>query len=127
MALLRTKITKAVLLLISSGLFLVVFIIDIVQRSVEIDFEIISYLRHLLIVITFLTFYFFLESLWQRQQGPAKKLGFVLVLSLIVGAASLFLSMLPTSGFDVKNYSLNPLGFDVIVWANIFSIVLGIT
>lgn len=127
MALLRTKITKAVLLLISSGLFLVVFIIDIIQRSVERDFEIISYFRHVLIVIAFLIFYFFLESLWQRQQGPAKKLGFVFVLSFIVGAASLFLSMLPSSGFDVKNYSLNPLGFDVIVLANIFSIVLGST
>lgn len=122
---LRTKLRKALLLGSTTALLFAVFVIDIIRKSLDTDIAWLSVVRELGVVSAFLLFYLFLESLWRRDQSPASKIGFALVLSLVVGAASLLISFVSTSGFDIKNYSLIPIGYDAIVWANIYAIVIG--
>ena len=120
-----TKLRKALLLGSTTALLFAVFVIDIIRKSLDADIAWLSVVRELGVVAAFLLFYLFLESLWRRDQSPASKIGFALVLSLVVGAASLLISFMSTSGFDIKNYSLIPIGYDAIVWANIYAIVIG--
>ena len=122
-----TKLKKVFLISAASSLLLVVFILDVIRRSVEIEAGWIVFVRDILVLIAFGIFYLLIESLWRKNQNPAKKLGFALVLSLIVGVASSLLFFISQSGFDVKNYLLIPLGFDSIVWSNIYGVVLSIT
>jgi len=124
---LRKKFTKALLIGIAGVLLFIVFIADVIRRSVDIDVGWILLIREILIIVAFLFFYFLLESLWKRDQTPSKKLGFALVLSLGVGTASVLLFFIAPSGFEVKNLTLLPLGFDSIVWSNIYGVVLGVT
>ena len=123
----RTKFAKLLLLIASGGLLLVVFIIDIIQRSVDIEIGWITVVRHVLVLIAFALFYFFLESLWGREQSPAKKLGFALVLALVVGVGTVLLSLVTTNNFDIKNYLVIPLDFETVLWANIYGVVIGCT
>ena len=121
----RTKITKALVITASAALMLTAFVVDIIQKSVS-GFEgWLSLVREIVVIAAFLLFYAFIESLWKREQSPSTKLGFALVLALVVLAGSGALSFVPSSGFDIKNYTLDPLGFDAILWANVFSIVIG--
>ncbi len=127
MTALRTKLKKAILLGTGSGLLLLVFVADIIRRTVEFDSGWLTVLRDVCVIAAFFVFTILFESLWKREQGPAKKLGFALVLSLVVMAASLSLFLISPSGFEVKNSVLVPLGFDSILWANIYGVVLGMT
>jgi serine phosphatase RsbU (regulator of sigma subunit) len=123
----QAKIKKALFLGGASLLLLLVFVIDIVRRSLDSDLGWLQIVREVFVAVAFLLFYFVLESMWRREQSPAKKLGFALVLSLVVGVMTLLLSFVDSSGFDVKSSTLIPLGFDAILWANVFGIVLGAT
>ena len=123
----RAKVGKAALLLISAALFIAVFLVDVIRRSVDIDAGWLILLRNALVIAAFVLVYILMESLWKRDQNPAKKLGFLLVVLIVIGAASGLLSVFPTSGFDIKNYILIPLGFDSVVFSNIFGVVLGTT
>jgi serine phosphatase RsbU (regulator of sigma subunit) len=119
---------KKLFLLGLSGLFLfVVFLLDVVRKSIETEVVWLSILRHILVIAAFILFYFYIEILWKRDQSPAKKLGFALVLSLIVGAAVTGLYLIPFSDFDVKNSMLIPLGFDSTLWSDIYGVILGAT
>jgi serine phosphatase RsbU (regulator of sigma subunit) len=77
------------------------------------------------VIAAFVLLYFLIEGLWRRDQNPAQKLGFLLVVSIVIGTAIALLSFFPSSGFDAKNYLLIPLGFDSIVMANVVGAVLG--
>src|SRR5260221_627781 len=122
----RTNIAKALLITASAALMICAFIVDNVERSLGSYGGWLTYLREIIVAASFILFYLFIESLWKREQSPAKKLGFALVLSLVVMAGAVMLTFVPSSGFEAKNFILDPLGFDAIVWANVFSIVLGI-
>jgi sigma-B regulation protein RsbU (phosphoserine phosphatase) len=122
-----TKLKKVFLISAASSLLFLVFILDVIRRSVEIEIGWILFVRDIFVIAAFLIFYLLIESLWKRDQNPAKKLGFGLVLSLVVGIASSLLFFISQSGFDTKNYLLIPLGFDSIVWSNIYGVVLSIT
>src|SRR5437016_2841106 len=124
---LRTNIAKALVITASAVLLICAFIFDIVERSIGSYGGWLTYLREIIVLAAFILFYLFIESLWKRDQGPAKKLGFALVLSLVVMAGAVMLSFVPSSGFEAKNFILSPLDFDAIVWANVFSIVIGTT
>ena len=120
------KIGKVVFGATSAGLLLLIFIADVVRRSVEIEFTWVLFLREILIGIAFLIIYILIESVWRRGQQPLKKLGFVLVITIFIGIASLFLVIIQSSGYEIKNTELNPLGFDSIVWSNVYGIVFGV-
>jgi serine phosphatase RsbU (regulator of sigma subunit) len=125
----REKIKKAFYLIAYSVLLVVIFIIDVIRGNGSIDIEggAISLFRDILVLGAFGSFYLLLENLWRRDQSPAKKLGLVLVLMIVVVTASGLLSLVTTGGFDSKNGVLIPNEFDSIVFANIFGIVLGTT
>jgi phosphoserine phosphatase RsbU/P len=127
MASIQTKLKKALLLAVASGLSVLIFIVDVIRRSVEINLQWVNILREVFVLINFLCFYLLIEALWKREQSPAKKLGFALVLSLVIGIASSLVFIISPSGFDVKNAQLIPLGFDSVIWANIYGLVIGIT
>ncbi|MBI3766390.1 MAG: GAF domain-containing protein, partial [Ignavibacteriales bacterium] len=127
MATIQTKLKKAFLIAASTTLLVIVFILDIIRKSVGTEGGLLMIIREFMVIGAFGVLYIFIESLWQREQSPAKKLGFALVLTLVIGTASSLLFLISPSGFDVKNYSLIPLGYDSIIWANIYGVVLGIT
>jgi len=123
----RTKLKKMLLMGVSMVLLLAGFLLTFIQKSFEGESTWLGLLREIDIVAAFTLFYFFLESLWKREQNPAKKLGFALVVALVVGVASALISFAPSSGFDIKNNGLIPLGFDSVFWANVYGIVMGMT
>ncbi len=79
------------------------------------------------VLLAYALFYLLIESLWKRDQNPVKKLGFGLVLAIVVGVATIVLAFLPTSDFDTKGGALIPLGFDSVVMANLFGVLIGAT
>ena len=83
-----TTLKKAILISVASGLLLIVFVADIIRRSVGSDIGLVTILRDAFIIAAFFIFTLLIESLWQREQGPSRKLGFALVLSLVVIVAS---------------------------------------
>ncbi len=125
MAKFKTKLTKTIVITASAVLMVAAFILDVVEKSLSSYGGWLTMLREIVVLTAFLLFYFFIESIWKREQSSAKKFGFALVISLVVIVGAGFLSIIPSSGFDVKNYVLDPLGFDAIVWANVFSVVIG--
>jgi sigma-B regulation protein RsbU (phosphoserine phosphatase) len=120
------RIGKIVLAVAVAGILLLIFILDVVRRSYEIDIGWILLLRELLIGVAFLILYLLVESVWRREQKPTKKLGFILVITLFVGVASVLLFIIQPSGYDIKNAELIPLGFDSIIWSNVYGVVLGV-
>ncbi len=120
------RIGKVVFGIAVAGILLLVFILDVVRRSYEIDIGWILLVRELLIGVALLILYLLIESVWRREQKPAKKLGFILVITLFVGIASVLLFIIGPSGYEVKNAELNPLGFDSIIWSNVYGVVLGV-
>jgi sigma-B regulation protein RsbU (phosphoserine phosphatase) len=123
----KTKITKAIMVVLSAGLLFVVFIFDSIRKSVELDVGWLFFLREVFVLTAFGFLYLFLETLWKRHQRPVKKLGFVMIIVFIVGTAATMLSVLSSSGFDVKGDTLVPLSFDSVVLANILGVVIGVT
>ncbi len=127
MAAFRTKLKKVILIMASGGLFLLIFVIDVVRWSADIQTEWIEYTRHALVIGAFGALCFLIESLWKRDQKPVKMLGFLLVVVAVVGIASAMLNALSSGTFDVKNNILYPSGFDAILTAHLFGVVLGVT
>ncbi|MFI5252502.1 MAG: PP2C family protein-serine/threonine phosphatase [Bacteroidota bacterium] len=125
----KVKIKKTFYLLTISIFLLVIFVIDVIRGHGSIDLEggVISLIRDILVLAAFGCFYLLLENMWRRDQGPAKKLGFILVLMLVVVTASGLLSLSPSSGFDIKNDIFIPNAFDSIVFADIYGVVFGTT
>ncbi len=123
----RTKLKKVFLVGASLLCFLAAFIFDVINWSVTIDADWLKIIRDLVVLMGFVLLYFFVESMWKRGQSPVKKLGFALVLTLVVGAGIGLLSFVASADFDAKNYALYPLQFASIVLANIYGVVLGTT
>jgi phosphoserine phosphatase RsbU/P len=121
------KIKKAFLVSVSGALFLSAFIFDIINWSVKLDEGWINVVRDFSVIFAFVIVYFLIESIWRRDQTIVKKLGFILITTIVVVLASFLLSYGTNANFDLKNYTLFPLGFDSIVLANIFGVVIGIT
>lgn len=129
MTTLRVKLQKAFYLFGFGFLLLVIFIFDVIRGHGTIDIEGggLSIFRELLVIIAFTLFYLLLEILWKRGQGPSKKIGFVLVLMLVVVTASGLMQIVSISGFDVKEDVLIPNGFDSVLFSNIYGVVFGTT
>lgn len=124
---LRTKLKKAALISIASVLFVAVFVVDVINWSVDIDWGWLNAARHVFMAGAFLALYFLIESLWQRDQSPVKKLGFCLILTIPVGIGVALLSLALSNSFDMKNNALVPSGFDAVIGANVFGVVIGST
>ncbi len=127
MAITRTRLKKAFLLLVSNGLLIIVFVGDLIRRSLDDTTGWVSVIHGIFVLVAYVSLYLLIEAIWRRNQNPVKKLGFGLVLGIVIGSITAMLSYVPTSDFDLKASMLIPLGFDSIVVANIFSLILGTT
>jgi len=127
LAALRTKLKKAILLTTTGTLFGIVFVIDVVNWSAELDTAWITITRQVFMAAAFILLFFIMDSLWKRNQSPVKKLGFSLVLTLVVGLTAGMLSLLSGGSFEAKSSQLVPSGFDSIFVANAYGVVLGTT
>ncbi len=122
---LRSKLKKALLLAGVCFFFLAKFGVDIITTTGGFEAGWLDVARQLFAVAGFISLYFLIESSWKREQGPVRKLGFALVLTLVVGAATLCLSLVTSDGFDTKGMTLTPLGFDAVVLSNMYGVVIG--
>ena len=122
---LRSKLKKALLLSGVAFFFLAKFGVDIITTTGGFEAGWLDAARQIFVIAGFASLYFLIESSWKREQGPVRKLGFALVLMLVVGAATLSLSLVTSDGFDIKSLALTPLGFDSVVLANMYGVVLG--
>ena len=124
---LKRKLKKAALLSICAVLFGAVFVVDVVNWSVDIEWGWLNAARHIFMAGAFVALYFLLESLWKREQSAVKKLGFGLILVVPVGLGVGLLSFALSNSFEVKNEALIPTGFDAVIFANVFGVVVGST
>ncbi len=123
----RTRVKKVFFLTLTGGSFMAVLIVDAVTWSADIDAQWLTYARHALLAAGFVSLYFLVESIWKRDQSPLKKLGFLLVVGLVVEITSLMFSAVTEGSFDAKNYALIPSGFTSILTANLYGVVFGST
>src|SRR6266571_2987570 len=126
-ATLRTKVKKAALLTTAAVLFLAAFIVDVINWSVDIEWGWLNIARHGFVIGAFVVLYFLIESLWKRDQSPVKKIGFALVLTVVVGATGALLSLVAPVSFEAKNNLLLPADFGAILLANVYGVVFGST
>jgi serine phosphatase RsbU (regulator of sigma subunit) len=122
---LRSTLKKVLLLAAVGVFFLAKFVVDIITTTGGFEAAWLDVARQIFVIGGFAALYLLVESSWKREQGPVRKLGFALVLTLVVGAATLSLSLVNSDGFDVKSYTLIPLGFDAVVLSNLYGVVLG--
>ena len=123
----RARLKKAVLILATAGSFLTVFLIDVIRWSADLNAPWLVFARQIFIVIAFGALYALVELLWKRDQSAVRKLGFILVVSMVVGLMSIVVGFMSEGSFDAKNQDLLATGFDAILVANLFSVVLGST
>ena len=84
-------------------------------------------LQSLLVAGAFLSLYFFIGTVWSRGQNVVRKLGFGLVLTLVVGLAGMTLYGISSTGFEIKNDTALPEAFESVVFANLYAVVFGTT
>jgi sigma-B regulation protein RsbU (phosphoserine phosphatase) len=122
-----SKIKKAILLVVVLALFLLVFVLDVIAWKADVDTGWFSLVQNVCLAAAFLTLYVLFESLWKRDQNPIKKIGFGLVVVLIVGIAVGALALIASGNFEVKNDNLIPLSFDAVMLSNVYGVVFGTT
>ncbi len=123
----RIRLKKALLLSVSGFLFIAKFVVDVVASKLDVELGALTILQALLVVGAFLSLYFYIETVWRRDQNVVRKLGFALVLTLVVGLAGLALYGVSSTGFVIKNEVALPEGFESVVFANIYAVVFGTT
>jgi len=111
----------------ASILVLIVFTMDVIQKNVELDISGLWVIRNLLIIgATALVFFFFESLKAQRDQNAVKKLGLLLIASVLMLLVGLVVTLVTQDRFDSKNYLLIPLGYDTLFLASFVSILFGV-
>ncbi len=123
----RSRFKKLLLLTTSGILFVAKFVVDVVASKLDVELGALTILQALLVAGAFLSLYFYIETVWRRDQNVVRKLGFALVLTLVVGLAGLTLYGVSSTGFEIKNETALPEGFESVVFANIYAVVFGTT
>ncbi len=107
-------------------LLLVVFVIDLVRKNVALEAGGLSVARDLMIIGAFVLLYFVLYiSAKKRTQSPMKKLGVMLIATLIVLLLVIGTGTSVNQQFDAKEYALLPLDYGTQFVATILCISLG--
>ncbi len=124
----KSGLKKLLLLSLSAVLFLAKFVVDVIVSKLDIEVGFLSILQVLLVAGAFITLYLYIERVWRAgDQNVVKKMGFALILTLVVGVAGLILYTISTTGFEIKNEAALPEGFESIVFANLYAVVFGTT
>ncbi len=110
--------------------FLIVFALDTIRRSVSLEFSGVVFIRHGLVIAEFLLLYLFIHEVKDRSdKNPMRKLGFILLLMLVMFVAIGVFSPSPFAGyesFDLEGAALIPKDYVVILLASILSVAAGV-
>ena len=108
-------------------LVLIKFTIDVIGKNVELEIGGLMIIRELVIIGAFILVSLFTEtSVVQRDQGPMRKLGLLLVTMIVMIVIGTGLGSMPVEGFDSKNYSLSPLDYPTLFVASLLSLMFGL-
>ena len=111
----------------ASLIVLVVFTIDVIRKSVELEIGGLGVIRDFLIVGIVTLVYLVLElSAVNRDQSPVKKLGLVLIASLMMIVLAAGAGLSRDQVFDTKELLLLPLDYPTLFLSSIISLGFGI-
>ena len=111
----------------ASLIVLIVFTLDVIRKSVELEIGGLMVIRDVLVIGGFALVYLFFElSSADRDQSPVKKLGLALIASLIMIVIAVGAGLSHDQGFDTKDLSLLPLDYPTLFLACIISLSFGI-
>jgi phosphoserine phosphatase RsbU/P len=120
------KISGAVALLIAGGLFLVVFVIDAVNKNLEMDLGLISQLRSAFVVLAAVSVFLFIRSIVPKHSpNPLRLFGIFFITLLAFFAVYLMLAVASPAGFEAVERQLVPSDYLTILFANAAGIVSG--
>lgn len=107
-------------------LLLIVFVIDLIRKNVALEAGGVSFARDLMIIGAFVLLYLVLHiSTQRRAQSPMKKLGVMLIATLIILLLVIGVGTSINQQFDAKEYALLPLDYGTQFIATILGISLG--
>ncbi len=122
----RTKISGAVSIFGAGILFLLVFIIDAVNKNLEIDLGLISQLRNLFVVFAFSGIYLFIQSVMpKRAVNPLRSFGIIFITILTFLTIFLIFTLISINGFEAVETQLVPADYLTILFSSVVSIVSG--
>jgi sigma-B regulation protein RsbU (phosphoserine phosphatase) len=119
---------RSILYLLGSFLaFLLVFIIDVIRKNVELNIAGLGTARELLIIGAFVLLYIFLEARKiHHALTPIKRIGLVMIYSVLITLFCLAVTTLTEDNFDIKDNVLIPLTYWQLFIATAVSIALGV-
>ena len=108
-------------------LLLVKFAVDVIRKNVELEVGGLLLLREIVVVGAFLLIFLAIHtSLATRQDNPVRRLGILLLLTVLVLFGFVLLDRVPVDGFDAKEFALTPLDYPTLFVGSLISIVAGV-
>ena len=109
-------------------IILLVFTVDVVRKTVDLDIGGIGLLRNILILGAIVLLYRFLDVIGPRRDPPPiKRLGFIMIATVLVTIVTAVLTTTSAdAGFDTKNNALLPLDYGVLFIASLVSVLLAV-
>jgi phosphoserine phosphatase RsbU/P len=108
-------------------LLLVKFAIDVIRKNVELQAGGLLLLREIAVVGAFLLVFLAIDTfLAARQDNPVRRLGTLLLLTLMVLVGFVLFDRVPVDGFDAKELALIPLDYPTLFVGSLISIVAGV-
>jgi sigma-B regulation protein RsbU (phosphoserine phosphatase) len=108
-------------------LILVVFLIDLARKNVELDVAGLGLLRNLMVIgAVVLATRFLMHNGLMRVENPTRKLGLILIGTVIVALFALVLNLVGSAGFEAKEGLLLPLTYGTIFSATVMALLFGV-
>lgn len=121
-----SKISGAVSLMAAGVLFLIVFIIDAVQKNLEIDFGLVVQLRNLFVVLTLVGIYLFIKSIMPKRSVQALRLfGIIFITILSFLTIYLILRLISMDGYEAVEMQIIPTDYLTLLFFSLASIISG--
>jgi len=107
-------------------LILVKFTLDVIGKNIELGGLGITLLREFMTLGAFVLLFLASETdVARRDQSPVKKLGFLLLATMVLILLTGVISAVSIEGFDTKDFALLPLDYMTIFAASLLSVLLG--
>jgi serine phosphatase RsbU (regulator of sigma subunit) len=121
------KLRRILYLGVSALLFLLVFVIDVMRKNVDLNISSLNLIRDIFIIGGFVLIYVYLEAR-KVHLGltPIKRLGLVMIYSVIVGVLCMAIVLIVDDNFEQKGNALNYLTYGQLFVATFLSLLLGI-
>ena len=120
------KISGAVSLAVAGVLFLIVFIIDAVQKNLEIDLGLVVQLRNLFVVLTFVGIYLFIRTIMPKKSVQALRLfGIIFITILSFLTIFLILRLISMDGYEAVEMQITPTDYLTLLFFSLASVISG--